>query len=838
MKEKDILKEAKQRLTAAWEYDRENREEAIKDLRFLALDQWPQSVRDQREKDGRPVLTLDHLNQFKNQVVNDIRQAKIALRAVGVDSKSDPDLAELMTGLMRDVQYQSNAPYVYAQAADGQVSCGIGHFRFTTEYCDDSVYDQEIKIKCIPYPLAVYWDPASYSRDRSDANWCFVVDFIPTMTFEERYPKAKKVDVDTPRDEDGTHGLYWSNNDGVLVAEYWKKTPAKRRLAALEDGSTYDITDMSEEELALMPAIVKEREVDGHKVEQFLITGAEVLEGPNDWAGKHIPIVPVIGDEIHLETSCVRKSLIRGARDGQQLYNYWRSAAAELIALAPKSKWLVTTKQIAEFKNQWDTANVSPTPYIQYKPDSEVPEGKPQRIAPPEPPTAIWQEAALIIDDLKAATGIYDASLGAKGNETSGVAIARRQQEGDVSNFHFSDNLTRSLEHAGRVMLDLIPRVYDTERQVRLMGDDEAHSYQTINQMFMGMGGEPILLNDLSKAKFDIRVDIGPSYTTQRLEAATSMLDYARSDPDAMPFMRDLFVKNMDWPGAQQLSERLKKTVPAEVLSDSEKEGMEPQAPPPPDPQVVAQQQKMQLDQQTAAQKLQLEQQKAAHEMQVEEARLAMEQRKFELEQSMAAQKLQLEQAATAQKLQIDQQNAAIKQQGDQQSREFEFQRHGDAMQMEREKHQFERDKTEVPEVEGVIEKLVETMQSVQQATEQAMTQNNQELASALQGFGQEIARALEASKPPPPDPTAVYQQAFTQQEQIESNRQVARAIGEISNSMDGIGDLGKAMVEAANAAKDAAKEAANVASKSKHVEFVRDDAGDVVGADVTVGDD
>lgn len=306
--------------------------------------------------ESRPCLTLDHLNQFKNQVVNDIRQAKIALRAVGVDNKSDPDLAELMTGLMRDVQYQSGASHVYAEAANGQVSCGIGHFRFLTAYADDQVFDQELKIECIPYPLSVYWDPAAYKPDRSDAEWCFVTEFVPEGTFKSRFPDARMLDIDAPRDSDGSE-FYWASRDGVLVAEYWKKVPQKRRLVAFEDGSSFELSpdeDVSPLEAVHGP-IRGEREAVSHRVEHYLLTGAEVLEGPNEWAGRHIPIIPVIGDEIRLETECVRKSLIRAARDGQQLYNYWRSAAAEMIAMAPKSKWLLTAKHIAEYKNQWDT---------------------------------------------------------------------------------------------------------------------------------------------------------------------------------------------------------------------------------------------------------------------------------------------------------------------------------------------------------------------------------------------------------------------------------------------------------------------------------------------------
>jgi hypothetical protein len=568
-----VLKEARKRLEAAWIFDKHNRDEALRDLRFLGLDQWPESIRQERERSGRPCLTLDHLNQYKNQVVNDIRQSKMEFKAVAVDQGSDPKLAELMTGLMRDIQYNSNAAHVYAEAANGQVSCGIGHFRFTTEYVDGEVFNQDIKIRGIPYPLAVYWDPAAVLPDRSDAEWCFVVEFVPEGTFKELYPGARLEDVEVPQDWDAGTGFHWSTRDGVLVAEYWCKKTTKQRLVAFESGATLEVAD--DEERALLEAThgpaTGERMEGVARIEQYLITGSEVLSGPNAWSGKFIPIIPVIGDEINLETKTVRKSLIRAARDAQQLYNYWRSAAAELIALAPKAKWLATAKQIGARKAEWDTAHTDPKPYLIYNSDGQM--GPPQLVPPPAPPAAIWKEAALVVDDMKAATGIYEASLGAKGNETSGTAIARRQAESDVSNYHFKNNLERSLVHAGKVMLDLIPKIYDTQRSVRVLGDNDVHSYEAINETIPGgMDGQPLVLNDLSAAKFDVRVIVGPSFASQRLEAVNAMLEFAQADPTAMPVMRDLFVKSMDWPGAQLLSERLKKTIDPKFLSEDEQE--------------------------------------------------------------------------------------------------------------------------------------------------------------------------------------------------------------------------------------------------------------------------
>jgi hypothetical protein len=573
---RDVLAEARRRLEAAWDHDSDNRTEAIKDLRFLGLDQWPEDVRQKRESEGRPVLTLDHLNQHKNQVVNDIRQANISLKAIPVDSKTDPALAEIVTALMRDVQYQSHAEHVYAQAADGAVSCGIGHFRFKTRYVDDRVFEQELLIEPIPYPLAVFWDPAAVKPDRSDAMWCFVTEFVPTGTFKQRYPHAQMADVDAMRDIASASGMYWATRDGVLIAEYWCKKPKKRRLVAFEDGSVVDLTDAErgiEEQLVQVYGPVQgEREAQGYKIEQSIISGVEVLEGPHEWAGQYIPIIPVIGSEIHLETKTIRMSLIRGARDPQRLYNYWRSAAAELIALVPKSKFLVTDKQIAPYRAEWEQAHLSPKPYLRFVPDDKMPRGMPQKIDPADPPAAIWQEASLVVDDMKAATGIYDASLGAKSNETSGVAIARRQVEGDVSTYHFADNLRRSLEHAGRVMIDLIPKIYDTQRVVRLLGEDGQEKFEQINWPTIDTAtGESVVYNDLSSGRYDIRVSIGPSYTTQRIEARETLIEFMKAIPQAAPYIMDLVASSLDFDGADDIAERLKKLIPPQILPEDER---------------------------------------------------------------------------------------------------------------------------------------------------------------------------------------------------------------------------------------------------------------------------
>lgn len=569
-----LIKECVDNIQLSWQFDRDNREEAAKDLTFLAGDQWPESVRREREAARRPMLTINRLPQFVRQITNDIRQADIAIKVVPEDNDQDPALAEIYDGLIRQIQYRSSASHVYSTAAEHQASCGIGWWRVVSEYADDMAFDQEIKIKAVKNPLSVYCDPGAVMPDRSDAMWMSVTEMMPRATFKRKYPKAKEVAVSTP-----TSGydrpFFWSTIDAIRIAEYWRKTRVTKTIALLEDGKTVDITGKGEGELGFLP-IVRTRQCETHEVEQFIISGAEILEGPIKWAGKYIPLIPVIGGEFPLETNIYRYGAIRFARDAQQLYNFYRTATAEAIALQPKAPMLATPKMIGPFKAMWDNASVTNQPYLLYNPDPDAPGAKPERQLPPSMPSALVQEAQIASDDMKGTTGIYDAALGDKSNETSGIAITRRQSESDVANYHFSDNLQRSLEHCGRILIDIIPRIYDNERVVRLLGHDHEKEakFATINQVVMSADGMPMMINDLSAASFDVRVTVGRSYASKRIEAANSMVEFMRAMPQTAPLLGDLFAKAMDWPEADEIAKRLRNMVPQQAFRD-------PEAPPP-----------------------------------------------------------------------------------------------------------------------------------------------------------------------------------------------------------------------------------------------------------------
>lgn len=568
-----IVKEVQERIQEAWDHDRDNRNEAATDLAMLAgIGHWPEEAKTARK--DRPMLTINRLPQFVRQVTNSIRQSDLSIKAQPVDSGPDTLLAKIYNGLIKQIQYRSSAEHVYAASVEGQAACGIGWFRILTEYVEDG-FDQEIRIKRIHNPLSVYCDPAAIEPDRSDAKWMIVTEMIPRESFKAQYPKAREVEVDAPDEDSPT--LWWGTTDSVRIAEYWRKVPVKRRIAQLPSGEVIDITDMGEAQAGML-GITRTRESMGWKVEQYMVSGSEVLS-TSEWAGKYIPIVPVIGAEIPVKDRIYRYGVIRFAREPQQLYNYYRSAVAEAIALAPKAPYLATPKQIGAYKGLWDKANTSSRPYLLYDPDPNAPGVAPKREMPPDMPVALFQEANVAAEDMKATTGIYDAGLGARSNETSGRAILARESQGDTANYHFADNFKRSLEHAGRILLDLIPKIYDNERAIRIAGDTGADEEQLvpINVVMMGVDGQPVVYNDLSAAKFDIRVSVGPNFASKRQEAAEAMMEFVRVYPDAAPVFSDLMVKNMDWPGAEDIAKRLKALVPPQALQD-------PDAPPPPPP--------------------------------------------------------------------------------------------------------------------------------------------------------------------------------------------------------------------------------------------------------------
>jgi hypothetical protein len=563
MKATDILAEMRAFKREAEQADNHNRDAALEDLRFLEGEgQWPQGVKAMREAEGRPCLTINKLPQYVSQVANEIRQNRPAIKVSPVDSASDPDKAELLEGLIRNIEYTSKADQAYDTAGFYAVACGMGFITVETCYADDDAFEQDIRICRVRNPMTVFIDPLAKEADASDMTRAIVTSLMSAEAFKKKYPGKAA----TSAHEGEEWGDWYTGND-VRLAEYWTREQVPRRVALMPDGSIIDADSVPE---VVQP--VATRNAIRWKVTYRLCTGADILE-EKEWPGKYIPIVPVWGEEIDINGKIYRRGLIRNAKDSQRMYNYWRTTATELVALAPKAPVLLTDKQVEGKENDWATANVSPRPYLTYNADPTAP--MPQRLEPASVPQGVFTEAQVSVDDMKSTTGIYDASLGARGNETSGRAIMARQREGDNATFIYPDNVARAIAQVGRIVCDLIPKIYDTQRIVRVLGEDGAQALMEVN------AATPYgVMNDLTTGKYDITVQSGPSYQTKRMEAADTMMLFVQAQPQLAPIIGDLIAKNMDWPGADQIAKRLKAMLPEPIKAVEQEEEGAPQIPP------------------------------------------------------------------------------------------------------------------------------------------------------------------------------------------------------------------------------------------------------------------
>lgn len=568
-------------IASDFDSDRDNRVDAAEDLRFLAGDQWEKTERDARDQEEIPCLTINQLPTIVNNVAGGIRQSDPSLKVYGVDSDADQETADIIAGIVRQIEYRSGAKNVYAHGAQSAIQCGLGHWRVVTKWMDDSTFDQEVLIERVLDPLSIIWDRAAEKTDRSDAKRCWATSMIHKDDFEDLLETDRSglnVPGVAPNQQSGLH---WKRDDFLRVAEYWYLVPTKAQLIMTNGGRTLDITDWHERAKAeIRPMITAERTVDTNKVEVRLMDGIGWMGEPKSWAGRFLPFVPVVGFEISVDEAVIRHGLIRHAKDPQKLYNYVRSAGIELLAAAPKAPYMLTPDQISGYQANWNALNRSNIPYVLYnakdKAGQRLNEPPPQRSQPPAVPVAMHTEGAIAVDDLQRTTGIFSASQGRKSNETSGVAIERRQRQGDTGSTIYHDNFGDSIQRTAEILVDLIPHVYDGERQMMILGIDGKESFVPINTMAANDGGESILVNDLSHGRYNVRVKLGHASVTARAEAQEMMRALVLSSPELMNVLGDLLFENSDFPGAQKIAERMKRLIRPEILEDQP-----PQAPDP-----------------------------------------------------------------------------------------------------------------------------------------------------------------------------------------------------------------------------------------------------------------
>jgi hypothetical protein len=590
-KDAEFVRKALRKYERAYDKERTNITLAYEDLEFRVGEQWPVETKRDRERDYRPALTINKVPTFVHQITGDIRLMRPSIRVVPVDSRGDPKTAEILAGLVRYVENRSDARHAYALGADSQVVAGIGHWRVLTEYADDSTFDQEIRICSVDDGVSVIWDPDAILPSKEDAKCCFVPVDLSHDAFKEKYPDAPIEDFSL----EGRSALLddWWGEDHVRVAEYWERRPEKRTLALLPDGAIDDVTDQPDRLKELQAQGVRIEERESHRVYRSVISSCHLLEEPKPWPGRYIPIVPVIGEEVMIGRRTVRHGIVRYLKDPQRAYNYFRSAETEAVALQPKAPWMVTEKNIEGFEDQWLTANTRNYPYLVYKPDAKNGNVVPTRINSGMDTRGMVEGLHLAAQEMKEVTGIYEASLGQRSNETSGKAIQARQREGDVGSYVYVENFARAIKHTGRIVLDLIPNIYDAPRVIRIVGEDGKVDLVNINQQV----ALDHILNDVTVAAYDVALDQGPSYSTKREEAREGMLTFLQQAPTAAPVVLDLIADAQDWPNADKFSQRLKTLLPPQIQAqEAQESGEQPPPAPPPPPELMLKQAELQAD--------------------------------------------------------------------------------------------------------------------------------------------------------------------------------------------------------------------------------------------------
>jgi hypothetical protein len=563
------INDAKKFLNLCNDVDSNNRAEALDDVRFCAGDQWPVDVQNSRVLESRPCLTINKVDAYVRQICNQIRQQRPRIKVQGMNNEADAKLAEILSGVCRHIEYQSSADVAYDTASEYAVKMGWGYFRVTTDYISDDSFEQEIFIRPIDNPFTVYFDPNSQLPDGSDAERCLITTVVSKKQFRAMYPGKDDGQGFTSRGT-GDSDAEWVTKEDVRIAEYFYTVRTPVKLVLLSDGTSVYEDELPTPEVLEEAGItiVERRDTYKKQIKWCKVTAMEVLE-EGDWAGKYIPVIPVYGQTAVIDAKHKKFGLVRMAKDPQRMYNYWTTALTESVALAPKAKWLMAEGQDEGHENEWAQANIKAMPVLRYKQtDTEGrPAQPPTRLQPEPPPAGIVTATQGMSNDLMTVVGIYDPSQLPQGN-ISGKALNGQQQQVDMVNFHYYDNLTRSIAYCGRIILDLIPKIYDTERVMRIIGADEKPEIITLNQRVTTEDGVEKILNDVSVGRYDVVMDTGPGFATKRGEAVEAMMTLLAADPNLMATAGDLIFRNMDFPGAEIIADRLAAANPLAQIDE------------------------------------------------------------------------------------------------------------------------------------------------------------------------------------------------------------------------------------------------------------------------------
>lgn len=657
--DKDIVTEARKRFERAKSYYGPSRVLAVADTKFALGDsdngwQWPDDISQERTIARRVKLTVNTTAQHCNQVINEIRKNRPSCKVSPVDGGADKKTADILAGLIRNIQATSNADDAHDIAAEHATYGGEGYWRIKTDYETETSFDQCIAISPIPNPCRVYIDPDAKELDKSDAEWGFIFSDVSKEQFKRDYPN-----IDPASWIDDRKG--WMNDDSFVRAEYFYCVHDKDQACLLADGTT-----VLESEMPPGAVCIKKRDTTVKRWKHCIIVGGhdKPLDA-TDWAGAYLPIISIVGKEVNINGEIVRKGLVRDLKDPARIVNYAYSETVQTLALQNKIPYIAAAEAVEGHENAWRNANLSNDAYLPYNAyDSQGnPLPQPKRQEPAVMPAAQIQLLELSLQQMRGTSGQQNANFGIKSEAQSGIGIQRLKTQGEVATFHFPDNLARGLKYEAKILIDLIPKIYTKEKVVRILGIDGTAQMATLAPDMPGAYVEVPSDEDIQRifnpnvGRYDVAIDTGPSFQTQRQESQAVMVELTRADPTLMQKAGDIVVRSMDFQDADKLADRLAKTLPP-GLAD-EKGG--------PEKQVAELTQQLQMLQQESQQHIEegmkLEQENEALKAGEQSKMMAAQaqQQKAEADAALKAQQMAFDADLARQRLEMENQLAREK---------------------------------------------------------------------------------------------------------------------------------------------------------------------------------
>jgi len=570
---RDLLIKVKERFKVMAEFDHENRQQAMEDMKFVNVpgEQWEYNMK--QERGHRPCYEFNKLRISCKRIINDMRANRPGAKVRAVED-GDPDIATIDEGLIRNISERSDFDSIVDYEGEYQVAAGMCAWRVNTKYTHEDAFNQDIVIEPFRNPFTVYCDPQSRDFLKRDAqDWC-ITEMISHDSFERRWPDTPVVEFDSGESDTYDDEGDWTTEKQTRIAEYWYKKPEKKEIwevvfAPEEEGGeavTKVVDSTTDEARGIDPEQIKRRRtINTSQICWVICSGDRILER-GEWAGAMFPFVMVYGEYAWVDGKPYWWGLPRFAKDAQRSYNIARTAISETIAQAPKTHFWATPKQAEGHLNEWQQAHKKNYPYMLYNPDPKAGSAAPQRMGGADVPIALIQETQIASDEIKSVTGIFDASMGQQGNETSGRAIMARQNQGEIATFNYQDNMSKGVQRTYEIILDLIPHIYDTQRELRILGSDGAEDYKMVNKVVLDPATKKMVkVNDLTQGKYDVTVTTGPSFSTLRQEAAETYGQLAQQFPEIMGVAGDLVMKSMDLPYADDIAERLQTLLPPQI---------------------------------------------------------------------------------------------------------------------------------------------------------------------------------------------------------------------------------------------------------------------------------